>query len=480
MTKAIILSRVSTQAQDLDQQTQVIVNEAIKEGFTMSDLIVIEDKESAIKLSEEERRGLNRMKQAIIEDPTITHVFIYELSRLSRRQLVLFSIRDFLLKRNIQLICCTPYFRMLEDGKLSQTANLMFSIFSSLAESEMELKKERMMRGRKHNAANGRNSGHKLILGYAELEDKTIIVDEEQAAIVKKIFEMYASGLYSLERLCAKCSKMFVVDDPKQFTKQRMRWLLTNENYCGSTEYPAIINRKLFDDCREAAKKNTSSAKHTYEDKAILKRIIFDDKGRHLTYVRSNFVERYINVEHGSPSMNREQIDDAVWNLTKMLHKNYVENKEIIRERLLKERDELIKARMGMMRKKVTAAQRIDAIEERLIYGSISKEKAEQLEEKVKQEIRTHETTISEIDEKMRKTDILIEQCDRADTLDYDTFDTAQKISLVRQTIEKIIISKPDRNHARAEVTPKVGTFTYIFEMDVYRKTTTMTSKMQK
>ena len=145
MAKCIILSRVSTAQQELDSQTQAIKNEALRCGFKEKDFIIIEDIESAIKLSEEERNGLNKMKEEISKHGDITHVFIYELSRLSRRQLVLFSIRDYLIDRGIQLVCCTPYFRLLENGKLSQTANLMFSIFASMAESEMSLKQERMM-----------------------------------------------------------------------------------------------------------------------------------------------------------------------------------------------------------------------------------------------------------------------------------------------------------------------------------------------
>lgn len=67
MDRAIILSRVSTQQQDLIQQTDEVLREVHKDGFSDDNIIIIEDKESAIKLSEEERRGLNRMKCEINE-----------------------------------------------------------------------------------------------------------------------------------------------------------------------------------------------------------------------------------------------------------------------------------------------------------------------------------------------------------------------------------------------------------------------------
>lgn len=154
--KCIILSRVSSNQQDLVQQTNELLKEVHKDGYSDNDIIIIEDKESGIKLSEEERHGLNLMKEYINKDESIKTVYVYELSRLSRRQLVLFSIRDFLAERGIQLICLKPYFRLLEnDGTMSQTGLFVFSIFATVSESEMMLKKERMMRGRRHNLSQG-------------------------------------------------------------------------------------------------------------------------------------------------------------------------------------------------------------------------------------------------------------------------------------------------------------------------------------
>lgn len=161
MRKAIVLSRVSTLQQDLRQQTEEILREVYKDGYK----------------KEEERRGLNKLKEHIRTDPTITAVYIYELSRLSRRQLVLFSIRDFLIEQNIQLICLKPYFKLLEpDGKMSQTGSLMFSIFSSMSESEMALAKERMMRGRKFNIAMGKSGEGRVPFGYTRDKDKGYVI----------------------------------------------------------------------------------------------------------------------------------------------------------------------------------------------------------------------------------------------------------------------------------------------------------------
>ena len=71
MGKAIILSRVSTSQQDLTQQTEDVLREAHKDGYSDRNIIIIENVESAIKLSEEERQGLNKMKDYIKRDSSI-------------------------------------------------------------------------------------------------------------------------------------------------------------------------------------------------------------------------------------------------------------------------------------------------------------------------------------------------------------------------------------------------------------------------
>lgn len=56
--KCIILSRVSTIVQDLNQQTEEVKKQALADGYT--EIIIIEDKESAVKLDEESRLGLSK------------------------------------------------------------------------------------------------------------------------------------------------------------------------------------------------------------------------------------------------------------------------------------------------------------------------------------------------------------------------------------------------------------------------------------
>ena len=50
MKKVIVLSRVSTEGPDLTQQTDEVLREVYKDGYTDSNIIIIEDKESGFIL----------------------------------------------------------------------------------------------------------------------------------------------------------------------------------------------------------------------------------------------------------------------------------------------------------------------------------------------------------------------------------------------------------------------------------------------
>jgi DNA invertase Pin-like site-specific DNA recombinase len=63
--KCILLVRVSTEVQSYEEQEKELFDLAIKHGYTHNEITAVAYKESAIKLKEEERAGLNEMKNLI-------------------------------------------------------------------------------------------------------------------------------------------------------------------------------------------------------------------------------------------------------------------------------------------------------------------------------------------------------------------------------------------------------------------------------
>lgn len=477
MAKCILLSRVSTGYQSLDSQTQAIKNEAIRNGFKESDMIIIEDKESAIKLSEEERNGLNRMKDEIEHNKEITHLFIYELSRLSRRQLVLFSIRDYLIQHNIQLVCCTPYFKLLENGKLSQTANLVFSIFSTMAENEMELKKERFKRGKEKNKLSGKAIG-RVLYGYAALEDKTIVIDEEKKEFVLDVFNLYSTGQYSLISLARELSERY--NEDTKLIRGKIIHIVYDERYCGDRQYPQMISRELFDKCREVAKANKINNKNHTKDNALLKRIIFSKKtGFHLTFNGNPTGHRYLTAnEKPRIGILQSYIDNIMWRFTIELHKQYVMDSGKIRKEMNEKLEILMQKMMNMQIKAKSMDEKIDRVEERIIYGSISKTKAESMIENFKRDKKEAENNYKKLSEQYANIKKLLDSRTMEQLPDYDNFTKEEKIDLIRQMIEKIVVWKDGYYSSHAEVYTKVDHFLYTFDMNTYTKEVSMRSQI--
>ena len=192
--KCIIFVRVSTDRQSYDEQTIRLRKLAESDGFLPDNQLLIEYKESGIRLKEEERLGLNEMKELILTDPEIKTVYAFEISRIARTKKVLFSIEEFLVERRIQLIVAEPFIRLLnDDGTINDAAEFAFTMFAQFAESEMRLKKERFKNGAERAKKLGHWHGGRCLFGF-RIEDKRMVPDEENAFIVRRIFEMYAEG----------------------------------------------------------------------------------------------------------------------------------------------------------------------------------------------------------------------------------------------------------------------------------------------
>ena len=56
--KCICFCRVSTQLQSLDEQKETVIANAIADGYKRDEIAIVEGKESAIKLKEEERQTI--------------------------------------------------------------------------------------------------------------------------------------------------------------------------------------------------------------------------------------------------------------------------------------------------------------------------------------------------------------------------------------------------------------------------------------
>ena len=251
MKKAIVFSRVSTFSQDLTQQTEFVKSEAKRYGYKEKDLIFIEYEESGIKLDFNERLGLKKLKETILKE-NIECVFIFEISRLSRRPTTLYQIRDFLIEHNVQLVCLKPYMRLLDDdGKMSQTASILFSLFSTMSESEMMIKKERFMRAKNELTKQGKKSAGAVIFGYMKDKDKNCVLHPLHSKIITDLFTYYAenedTSLFETYKYAStKWPEIFPITEYTKAQHKIRHFFDTEYYYKGNWCYPPIISEELW------------------------------------------------------------------------------------------------------------------------------------------------------------------------------------------------------------------------------------------
>lgn len=327
--KAIALVRVSTKAQELDSQREKVIQEILKDGFDESDVIIIEDKESGSKLSEEERSGLNKLKHTV-ESDQVSSVYVYEISRISRKESILYSIREYLQHHHVQLICLVPYFQMFnDDWSISDQAAFTFSIFSTLSSQETRIRTARMMRGKERKKNEGKLSVGRPLFGYTLDNDHRPVPHPQDSIIIQEIFQRYSNlessgsigkDLWLRKALHTKSQKMVTY-------QTYICWLLKDERYAGVKDsiYPAIISKELFNKCKDIMANKPEHFKR--KSKTIctypLQGYIYTEDGYCLTPSITN--NRYVKMNGVSKtpiSLNMKAADE----LTRRVLKQYVES----------------------------------------------------------------------------------------------------------------------------------------------------------
>ena len=468
MNKAIILSRVSSLQQDLSQQTEEVLREARKDGFIDRNIIIIENVESAIKLSEEERHGLNKMKDLINKNPKIECVYIYELSRLSRRQLVLFSIRDFLVERKIQLICLKPYFRLLEvNGEMSQTGSLMFSLFSSLSESEMMLKQERMMRGRRRNRELGKSVGGKPPFGYDIDKEKRFIVDPQNSLVISRIFSDYGYNNKSMKDIAIELKEEGYFTSSTNTLCLRIRTILNNPIYKGEFPYPKIITPELFSIVQQNISQYNENRITRRKEPFLLKGLVCDSKTGYILST-NGAIDTYFSKHHSGVSIRRSNIDPVVWEHSKVMYERYVMNKDKLLQQI-KESYKTTAKKISVVDQEIKdIATKLERVEESYILGRISKKKSEQLRTRLLEERKLKKSRREElVDLFIRKQSQ--RKCLILDTINEGLLTHEDKVEIINKVVSIVMVEKPNPTYSIVKVYNRINSLVCVYEVHCWR-----------
>ena len=249
--KCLVMIRVSTERQKIEDQHAEMEVFCRNEGY--DELVFVEDRgASAIKLDDSYMMMIEQVKDEIERDPGIVCFAVWELSRAFRNELVFQEVKQFLVERRIQFIVKNPYLRLLNpDGTVNPGMEVAVTLMATLAKQEMELKKERFKRAKDAMRKQGRyTGGHCIKFGYRVDENGYFVIDEEDSKLVRLIFEMYATGKWSVRKLYDE-----LVERGYRINYHLVNRMVADRSYVDG-RYPQMISQELWDRCEQVRKRH--------------------------------------------------------------------------------------------------------------------------------------------------------------------------------------------------------------------------------
>ncbi len=197
MKKIAYYVRVSTRdKQDFQYQIKALDKYVRSTGFKPTDTnrIVYKEKESGYK---DDRPELEKLLKDIQSNHSLYDcVYVTEISRLGRNSKTVRYALEIFKDCKTNLYIKQLGIRLLDsEGKVNAYGNIVLSIFIELSDAEARAFKERSIDGIRSGVMEGHASGGRFLpYGYRK-EGKMLVVDPEEARVVKMIFDLYKSGL---------------------------------------------------------------------------------------------------------------------------------------------------------------------------------------------------------------------------------------------------------------------------------------------
>jgi site-specific DNA recombinase len=251
---AVAYLRVSTSSQgedgfSIDNQRRSAIEYAAKMGFDLSnDLIFIEEKPASqysgytvdmtniIDNFKRRPKLIEIIKLA--EKRLFQHLIVYSRDRLAREAQDATALELFFYKYLINV----HFTREGEafDGLNPNIKNLLSIVFNSISEMEVSILSNRVRDGLKECALKGKWTGGKVPFGFVPLRDKDesktkkkwttkLAVSDFESIMVKKVFDLYASGL-GYRNIAKVMNKEYSFIE---WTKSKVEGIIKNETYTG-------------------------------------------------------------------------------------------------------------------------------------------------------------------------------------------------------------------------------------------------------
>ena len=188
------------------------------------------------------RKVYNEML-AYIKQKNIKDVLVEKTDRIYR------NFKDYVvlydLTQNFDLIIHLVKERVLLSKNSTSHEKLVHGFKVLLAKNYLDNLREEVMKGREEKIREG-GYPHKAPVGYyndtnKETKKKEIYVDPEKSVFIKKLFELYASGAYSVDELRKKLYNEGFNHKGKPYSKPRLLFVLKDVFYIGKMKIKGVV-----------------------------------------------------------------------------------------------------------------------------------------------------------------------------------------------------------------------------------------------
>ncbi len=262
---AVIYARYSSDSQrdaSIDGQIRVCRDYANREGYT----VIGEYIDRAKSARNANRDDFQRMI-ADSEKRLFDVVLVYKLDRFSRDRYDTLYYKKLLKNNGVRVVSATEYISPGSDGIVVESMLVGYAEYYSAELSE------KIHRGQKENALQGKNNGGGVPLGYAlDSTTQTLKVDPITAPLVVEIYERFISG-ETLRSIADDFNARGIrTSTGTTFNKNSFHHILRNRKYIGEYRYqdvfipdaiPKIVPEDLFNSVQERIEKNRKAPAHT-------------------------------------------------------------------------------------------------------------------------------------------------------------------------------------------------------------------------
>lgn len=481
--KAIIWGRVSTIYQEIDEQVNEMIEYALNDGYSKDNIIIIKSKgASALKQNDLYKKEVDELLSTLTTDKTIKCVYAWEISRIARVESVFYTMKEFFISNKIQLVVKNPSIRLLnESGEVDQSQELILNLMMTLAKQEMSLKKKRMMRNAKVAKSQGKfGGGANMLYGYGVDKDGYIVVKEDEANVVRDIFNLYLHENMSAGAIFKHFADRGVFNPNmrgQSVKVGKITAILTNYSYAGLKGtykrngeviesqhiYPPIVEKETVDKAVAMIEKRKAMPKTTTKNIYYAKGLLKCECGYIMAAKRNNVTYRCEGHGHNM-TINLNAADFVAWTAASALNDWYIYNQanknKTDYERQILENETILNAKNNETQ---DIQGRMDRLNDLYIDGVLNKDKYTIKLNALQDEMNDVQRQITAIENKIYQLKGLLANIDsiaqEGVILPYSdqVEDDATRREIIVKVIDYITVEKIGDRRFRLKVYNKVG-----------------------